>query len=208
MEDIQRMLKGFRKFRNAYFSGMSEFYQKLSQGQQPKTLVIACSDSRVDPALITSSRPGELFVIRNVANLVPPYEADSHFHGVSSALEYAVKILQVEHIVVLGHSNCGGIRVLMEADDNVDGEFLGRWMSIAAAAREEVKTKLSHKPMELQLQACEEAALLLSIENLLSFPWIRARTEAGNLFIHGWYFDMNRGELLNYDPESDSFKPM
>lgn len=208
MEDIRRMIKGFRHFHKTYFSGVSELYQRLQAGQQPKTLVIACSDSRVDPALITRSEPGELFVIRNVANLVPPYEPDSRFHGVSSALEYAVNILQVEHIVVLGHSNCGGIRALMEADGNVNGEFIGHWMDIAAAARDEVKTKLSHKPLELQLQACEEAAILQSLENLLTFPWIQERTEAGTLSIHAWYFDLHRGELLDYDPEANMFVPI
>jgi len=208
MEDIMRMIKGFRHFRKNYFAGTSDLFQELQAGQQPKTLMIACSDSRVDPALLTRSKPGELFVVRNVASLVPPYEPDSHHHGVSAALEYAVKILQVEHIIVLGHANCGGIRALMEADGMNAGEFIGNWVNIAANAREEVREKLSHKPLELQLRACEEAAILQSVENLLTFPWIKERSEAGTLSIHGWYFDLHRGELLDYDPETSEFRPI
>jgi len=208
MEDLLRMIRGFRHFREDYFAGTSQLYRSLQNGQQPKTLMIACSDSRVDPALITRSRPGDLFVIRNVANLVPPYEPDDRHHGVSAALEYAVKFLQVEHIVVLGHANCGGIRALMGADGEMDSEFIRSWMTIAAAARQEVRDRLAHKPVELQLRACEEAAILLSIENLLSFPWIAERTASGVLSIHGWYFDLHTGELLDYDPASGEFLPL
>lgn len=206
MEDIHRMIQGFRRFRKTYFSGETELFDRLQEGQEPRTLVVACSDSRVDPALLTRSKPGDMFVIRNVANLVPPYEPDSRFHGVSSALEYAVRVLKVEHIVVLGHSDCGGIRTMLSADSAaLNGEFIGHWMEIARPAFDEVVARLGHKPLELQLQALEKAAIMLSIENLLSFPWIKNATEAGQLHIHGWYFDLRKGELSCFDPDRNDF---
>jgi carbonic anhydrase len=206
MQDIAKLIAGFRQFQNNYFQGDNELFSQLKKGQQPKTLIIACSDSRVDPSLLTRSEPGDIFVVRNVANLVPPYEPDAHYHGVSSALEYAVCHLQVEHIIVLGHSQCGGIAGLMNSECECDlGEFIGRWITIAAAAKEQVKQLLPEKSIELQTRACEQAAIMLSIDNLLSFPWIQQRVQEKKLFLHGWYFDIQRGELLRYSPEDSCY---
>lgn len=203
--EISRMIGGYQKFRETYFCGESELFRRLKDGQTPKTLVIACSDSRVDPALLTGSEPGDIFVIRNVASLVPPYEPDPSHHGVSAALEYAVKILQVNNIIVLGHSQCGGIRELMCRENYHQTEFIGTWLTIAASAREEVRTRLGHLPLRQQLRACEQAALLLGIENLLTFPWVRSRVEAGTLSLHAWYFHIGRGRLFHYDPAKAAF---
>jgi carbonic anhydrase len=208
VEDIARLIAGFRRFQENYFRGDTELFDQLKEGQQPKTLVIGCSDSRVDPALLMDCAPGELFVVRNVANLVPPYEPDAGYHGVSAALEYAVRFLKVSHIIVLGHSQCGGIESLLKDPVDGPGEFIGRWVSIAAPAREEVQQRLAGKPAELRQQACEQAALLLSLDNLLTFPWVRQRAEQGDLLLHGWYFDLVRGELLSYDAESGAFRPL
>lgn len=205
MQDIAKLIAGFRRFQKNYFRGDNELFSQLKEGQQPKTLVIACSDSRVDPSLLTGAAPGDLFVIRNVANLVPPYEPDAGYHGVSAALEYAVCQLQVEHIIVLGHSQCGGIAGLMNSECGCQGEFIGKWVGLAEPAKLRVREELGGKSERLQTRACEQAAIMLSLDNLLAFPWVLRRVEAGSLFLHGWYFDIQRGELLRYSPDAEGY---
>lgn len=206
---IRKMIHGFKHFRKAYFSDSTELYSQLRHGQMPGTLMIACCDSRVDPAHVTQCSPGDMFVIRNVANLVPPYHPDSSYHGVSSAIEYAVCNLEVKHIIVLGHSNCGGISALMSDDwHDHPSEFLSQWLSLAEPARRRVKERLGELSMDLQMRACEETSILLSMENLMTFPWIRERVEAGKLKIHGWYFNIDNGEMYDYDSEKEEFSPL
>ncbi len=207
MEDIKTLVAGFKRFHTNYFEGESELFDELKEGQSPKTLVVSCSDSRVDPAILTDSAPGDLFVVRNVANLVPPYQPDSAYHGVSAALEYAVCHLNVAHILILGHSQCGGIGGLMECScaDEL-GEFIGHWVDIARPAKEKVLEELANKPKELQARACEQASILLSIDNLLTFPFVKQRVEAGNLSLHGWYFDLQEGALHRYNPSAAEFE--
>ena len=208
MDDaIARLIHGFRSFRNIYFSGDAELFDQLKHGQNPRILVIACSDSRVDPALLTQSAPGDLFVIRNVANLVPPCEPDTRHHGVSAALEYAVTVLEVEHIIVLGHSDCGGIHALMKrTPERPAGEFLERWLDLAEPARRAVQEKLPDADEMTRRHACEEASLVLALENLLTFPWVRRRVEAGKLVLHAWYFAIATGHLFGYDRERCEFR--
>lgn len=209
MQDIERFIGGFRTFQNDYFGPEASPYDTLKHGQSPKTMVIGCSDSRVDPVILTNSGPGDIFTVRNVANLVPPCEDDSGRHGVSAALEFAVCFLEVEHIIVLGHSQCGGIRALMEGGcDHTASSFISRWMSIAAPARAQVLEQLPEKDAATQRLAAERAAILLSVENLHSFPFVDERVKAGKLTLHGWYFDLEHGELLEYDAEQRSFLPL
>jgi len=209
MRDLRALISGFKRFQENYFKSDDALYEELSKGQRPKVLVIGCCDSRVDPAIITDCRPGDLFVVRNMANLVPPYEPDTHHHGVSAAVEYAVRCLKVEHLIVLGHSHCGGIDILMgEGDDSINGEFIGRWMSIAQPAKDAIQKQLSHKPIDIQRKACEEASILISLENLLSFPWVARCVEAGQLALHGWYFDLEAGQLLGYHPDTGVFEKL
>jgi carbonic anhydrase len=208
MEDIARLITGFRRFQKVYFRGDNELFDELKGGQNPNTLVIGCCDSRVDPAILTDSAPGELFVVRNVGNLVPPYEPDAGHHGISAALEYAVCGLQVQHVIVLGHSQCGGIAYLMKNEGAGQSEFIGHWVGMVAAAKQEVEDRLSGKPAEVRQRACEQAAILLSLDNLLTFPWLRERAEKGQLFLHGWYFDLVKGELLSYSPDTGAFQPL
>ncbi len=212
-EAIRKLLHGFRNFRANYFSGHSGhpgLFGQLCQGQHPKVLVIACSDSRVDPALLTDCNPGDIFVIRNVANLVPPYEPNTGLHhGVSAALEYAVNVLEVEHIIILGHSDCGGIRALMRRNRGEScGEFLRTWLDLLEPAREMVNATLADASEETRHRACEEAALLLGLENLLTFPWIRRRSEEGKLSLHAWYFHLGRGRLYAFDRDHNHFVPL
>jgi carbonic anhydrase len=209
MRDIEKFIEGFRQFHRNYFSENRELFDRLKQGQRPPALVVACCDSRVDPAILTGSEPGDIFVVRNVANLVPPCEHGGGQHGVSAALEFGVCSLGVEHIIVLGHSQCGGIRALLEGARGCQGgEFVAKWVGIAEPAREKVLRELPHKPLESQARACEQAAILLSLENLLTFPWIRQRVGVGELSLHGWYFDLGQGELLGYDPAAKAFLPL
>lgn len=207
MKDLERFIIGFRTFKDDYFGTDNSRFEPLKQGQSPKTMIIGCSDSRVDPAILTNCAPGDIFTVRNVANLVPPYEEDGGRHGVSAALEFAVCHLGVEHIIVLGHSQCGGINALMAGSCGCKGDsFISNWMSIAAPAREKVLAELPGKDSKLQQRAAEQAAILLSLENLHSFPWIDQRVKAGTLSLHGWYFDLNAGELSEYRQGSGKFQ--
>jgi len=207
MQEIERFITGFRSFKENYFGLETAVFEPLKTGQSPKTMIIGCSDSRVDPAILTNCSPGDIFTVRNVANLVPPYVEDSGQHGVSAALEFAVCHLGVEHIIVLGHSQCGGINALMTGTcDCTGGSFISRWMSIANPAKERVLAELHDKATVLQQRAAEQASILLSLENLHSFPWIDDRVKAGTLSLHGWYFDISLGDLLEYKPDHGSFE--
>lgn len=200
---IDRLIAGFKSFRETYYEKQPDFYRSLvEKGQKPDVMVIACSDSRVNPSIIAKAEPGELFIVRNVANLVPPYEPDSHYHGTSAAIEFAVRDLNVEHIIVLGHSHCGGIRCLCEGhEDAKNREFIDGWMSIVEQARDD-----SLKG-EAQLRNVEREAVKVSLDNLLTFPWVKRRVEDGRLKLHGWLFDLEAGELLAHEA-GDSWKTM
>jgi carbonic anhydrase len=210
MKSIGKFITGFKHFQSEYFSNDRQLFDSLvAKGQHPRAMVVACSDSRVDPAMLTASRPGDMFVIRNIANLIPPYNPASPYPGVSAALEYGVCQLEVEHIIVLGHAHCGGIQSLMRGNGAQKcGEFISRWTAIAERARERVCNELPDKPPEVQARACEQASILVSLENLMTFPWIRERVEHGRMALHGWYFDIERGELLRYDPYVGRFEPL
>ncbi len=198
MRTIDELIEGFRRFQAAYCGERSEAFERLARaGQSPRFLVISCCDSRVDPAIITDAAPGDLFVVRNVANLVPPYEEGGGYHGTSAALEFAVRKLEVRHVIVLGHAHCGGIRALMGVDGpGAGGAFIGPWMAIAAEARERVRAALSQAGVEERLRACERAVIGVSLRNLMTFPFVREAVNAGRLALHGWYFDIERGALL------------
>ncbi|KAJ3237485.1 hypothetical protein HDU81_009429 [Chytriomyces hyalinus] len=206
---MSKFLNGFKRFRKTYFGDNTELYNTLRNGQSPKTLLIACCDSRVDPAIITDCEPGDMFVVRNVANIVAPYNPDGSHHGVAAAIEFAVKGLKVQNIVVMGHTKCGGIAALMRgiADSN-ETEFLGPWMKIAEKARSKVLKHFSHKEMDVQCRACEHASILLSLENLVTYPWVRDKLMNESISIHGWYFDFEDGELLALNPETLVFESM
>ncbi|MFK3741472.1 carbonic anhydrase [Massilia sp. TN1-12] len=204
MQDIEKFIRGFARFQQQYLSEPT-LLDSLRQGQHPGTLVIGCCDSRVDPALLTGCDPGEIFVVRNIANLVPPCTQDAP-PGVSSAIEFAVCGLQVARIIVLGHARCGGIRALMsQARVTEETDFVARWMRIAAPVREEVLRALPHKHEEGRCRAAELASILHSLDNLMSYPWIRRRVEEDQLALHGWYFDIEAGSLMAYSPRKQEF---
>ncbi len=203
----KRFAAGFQRFQKQWFCTEHNIYEDLKEGQHPLALVIACSDSRVDPVLLTDSHPGDLFVIRNVANLVPPYSPDKKLHGVSAAVEYAVRHLKLKDIIVMGHANCGGVHTLLE-DSHEGDEFISMWMQIIKRAKEVVDTHFPHYTQEERLKAYEQWGIRVSLENLMTFPWIRDGVEEGDIRLHGWYFDLNNGMLLRYDEESDAFVSM
>ena len=210
MADIATFLAGFERFQEKYFAGDESVFSRLRQGQSPRVLVISCCDSRADPGMLMGAGPGDIFVVRNVANLVPPYRNGAEMPGIRADIEFAVKSLNVDQIIILGHSGCGGIRALMDGEGITRNhyEFIGTWVSIARAARERVLRELAGESEAVQATACNQWAIALSLENLMSFPWIRERVEAGMLTLHGWYFDIDAGELLGYSKETSSFAPL
>ncbi len=208
MNVIDQLVAGYHRFRDGYYQQNRERLVELARsGQSPKVTMVACCDSRVDPAVITDSTAGDLFVIRNVANLVPPCEGEGIWHGTSAALQFAVCDLEVEHIIVLGHSRCGGIRALVEAPDSrQENKFITSWMSIAGEARE--RAHRDFDTLDEQAHACELEAIKISLRNLQSFPWIRSRVEQHTLQLHGWHYDMVSGDLLRLDTGSGKFVPV
>lgn len=207
---LPKLVEGYKRFQSKHFENSKVYDDLVSKGQKPKALVIACCDSRVDPAIVTDCDPGEIFVVRNVANLVPPFESDLRHHGTSAALEFAVKSLAVSDIIIFGHSHCGGIQALM---GNKDGQapqddFLTAWMDIATKAKEQVLSEHAELSLEEKIPLCEQASLLISLQNLQTFPWIKARVEQGKLALHAWYFDLGRGAVEAYDPSRQRFFPL
>ncbi|OHC75864.1 MAG: carbonic anhydrase [Rhodospirillales bacterium RIFCSPLOWO2_12_FULL_58_28] len=190
---MEELIEGYRRFRAEVWPRERERFRSLSrQGQQPRTLVIACSDSRVDPQMIFSAAPGTLFVIRNVANLVPPYVPDAAYHGTSAALEFGVRVLGVRRIIVMGHALCGGVHALLDGTPSHIHDFVRPWVQIAETAR---LRALRHETAEARQEACEHETVRLSLDNLRTFPWIMEAVAARRLALHGCYFDIRTGEL-------------
>ena len=210
MTSPQQLIEGFRRFREQHFAHNDALYRQLvEQWQAPNILVVACCDSRVDPSLVLDCAPGDLFVIRNVANLVPPAENQGQYHGTSAALEFGVRNLGVQHIIVLGHAHCGGIRTLMETGGaNQLDSYIGDWMHLVENACAGVQKEMPGASMEAQVRACEQRAILISLRNLMTFPWIRESVEKGALTLHGWYFDIKHGQLLRYNPATSVFESL
>lgn len=192
MKTIEELIEGYRRFRGGVYSKQAALYRELGEGQSPAIMLIACADSRAEPSDIFAAVFGQLFVVRNVANLVPPYMPDGKLHGVSSALEYAVNVLKVKHIVVMGHGGCGGVQASLAGDDNpLIGEFVTPWVSLLDEARDRVLESGSINPQfSLELEGIET-----SLKNLLSFPFVQKAVEAGELELHGAWFAIKHGEL-------------
>lgn len=208
---FDKMINGFANFRKKYFSEQKELYRSLVRdGQKPKICMIACADSRVDPAIVLQAEPGEIFAIRNVANMVPPYQGDEDvtYHGTSAALEFAVNHLGVENVVVFGHAHCAGVKAMVSGQEGnpVEGHFVPAWTSIVDKAYTVAKSKNPDAEGPELDRCCEREAVLVSLENLMTFPFIREKVEAGTLEIHGWYLDIAEGELSRYQPDADQFE--
>ena len=198
---LLRLVAGFRRFHKRYFETGNSTYRRLSRGgQSPKTLVIGCSDSRVDPAILSSAGPGDLFVVRNVANLVPPYEVGGGRHGTSAALEFAVGALKVENVIVLGHRQCGGIRALVTDQTGAHQEsFITRWMSVASDALARARQKNPNAGVDELCHHCELESIKTSVENLMTFPFVAQAVRERGLALIGAYFDLESGQMHELD---------
>ena len=191
-DSTNALLAGYQRFRDNRWPQERAEYEALAAGQKPHTLVVACSDSRADPALIFDAAPGELFVVRNVANLVPPYQPDGQLHGVSAALEFGVKVLGVSRIVVMGHAFCGGVNAMLNGAPDNCRDFVAPWVAQAAPV---VRLVCESFPAEETERLAEETVVRLSIENLRTFPWIAEREAAGKLTLTGLHFGIADGVL-------------
>ncbi|MBW8282931.1 MAG: carbonic anhydrase [Rhizobium sp.] len=201
------LLNGYRNFMSGRYVDERERYRVLAdQGQKPHTLVVACCDSRAAPETIFDAGPGELFVVRNVANMVPPYEPDGQYHSTSAALEFAVQALRVRDIIVMGHGRCGGIRAALDpnAEPLSPGDFIGKWMGLVSTAAEQIQGNSVMTATERQT-ALERISIRNSIANLRTFPCVKILEERGKLQIHGAWFDIANGELWVMDPDSRDF---
>lgn len=199
----KQLIAGYSRFREGYFQENEESLLQLAEGQSPRVAVVCCCDSRVDPTIIFDAQPGELFVIRNVANLVPEHENDGRPRGTSSALEFAVTGLKVSHIVVLGHAQCGGIKALVDHNERNPKKFVDQWMSIAEKVKQDILSK--DLPADEKYTQCEKSAIEHSLGNLMGYPWIKERVDQGDLQLHGWYYDLSEGILQCFDPEQGEF---
>jgi carbonic anhydrase len=197
-KSFTKILNGYKAFRKKYAQVDQSVMQYLSRnGQQPEVMVVACCDSRVDPGLILQSEPGDLFVVRNVANIVPPYEKDTLHHGTSAALEFGVRFLKVKHLILLGHSQCGGIQALL-GEHSHHNDFISNWVSV-------IKTKSCDLK---DVDGCAKMALQESYENCMSFPWICSAIEQKMLLIHLWFFDIKSGQIFAYHRTEKIYKPL
>ena len=194
-----KILQGYQTFRKKYALGDQSVMKFLSDyGQKPQVMVVACCDSRVDPALILQCDPGDLFVVRNVANIIPPYEKDAMHHGTSAALEFGIRFLEVEHLILLGHSQCGGIQALLNSDHIEKNDFISSWVSLIK----------DHGPHPHNPDECAKAALDQSYQNCLSFPWIAEKVNQGKLTLHLWFFDIKLGQIFTYCERDGKFAPL
>lgn len=210
MADFNALIDGYRRFRAGAYVEQRQRYDQLSnKGQAPRVMIVACSDSRVDPTRIFDTGPGEVFVLRNVANLVPPYEADRGYHGASAAIEFAVTQLQISDLIVMGHAQCGGITASLtgkfDGARHGEGAFIAHWMEMIEPARAEaVNAAKTHPDIDAQ-EVLELAAIRLSLEHLKSFPFVAERVAAGTLMLHGAHFGIDNGTLRLLDDASGRF---
>ena len=198
-QSFDKILNGYQIFRKKYANDDTSIMQHLAHhGQSPKVMVVACCDARVDPALILQCDPGDLFVVRNVANIVPPYEKDEAHHGTSAALEFGICILKVKHLILLGHSQCGGIQTLLDNNLSNQDDFITNWVSL-------IKT---HNICGNDSDEYAKQALKQSYQNCKTFPWINNMVARGELVIHLWFFDIKSGEIFTYSAEDDTYHPL
>lgn len=196
---INKMMAGFKKFKEGKFTQNPEIYEPLKQGQAPEVMIIACADSRVCPTMLHDLNAGEAFIVRSVANLVPAFDPsmENVHHGTSAAVLYAVTVLGVKKVVVMGHSSCGGIKALMTMD-KFDDNFVGSWVKIGLPAKETTLAQMGDKPLEEQCSFCEQEAVNVSLKNLLTFDFVEERVQKGELELYGMHYDFHDGKLTSW----------
>ncbi|RJG57084.1 carbonic anhydrase [Sphingobium terrigena] len=211
MADFSNMIEGYRRFRQTGWTQQRERWDELSEGQSPRVMIIACSDSRVDPAQIFDTNPGEIFVVRNVAALVPPFETTPGHHGVSAALEFAVQVLQVSEIIVMGHGKCGGCKAALSHDlkdaEPGEGGFIHSWIELLDPARDTVIARYGEDRSRDVERAMEQESVKVSLANLRTFPCVRSKERKGELKLIGAFFAISDGQLHVMDEQSGIFTP-
>jgi carbonic anhydrase len=205
------MIQGYRRFRETGWKRQRERWSQLAERQSPKVMVLACSDSRVDPSIIFDAQPGQMFVVRNVANLAPPFETTAGYHGVSAALEFAVTQLEVQELLVLGHGSCGGCAAALTGQfddaDHGEGHFIATWVDMLKDARANVRAQ--HEMLDdAAFLAMEQEAVKVSLANLRTFPWVIERERDGPLTLHGGHFSIAEGRLYVLDEAEGEFRPV
>ncbi len=205
---LEAFEKGHEAFQSVKFKKNEERFKKLiEEGQDPKALFIGCSDSRVMPAMITGSKPGDLFIIRNIGNFVAPYNPDADYHATASAIEYATSILEVSDIIVCGHSHCGAIEALYkEIEQTPENIHTIKWLDLGQEAKKVAMLAYKDESKEKMLRYTEKISVVYQIDNLLTYPGIKRRVEEGTLFLHAWYYDMESGDIEYYDDDNYEFK--
>jgi len=210
MNKITAFEKGHEEFKRVKFKANEDRFKKLvSEGQNPKALFIGCSDSRVMPNMITSTDAGDLFIVRNIGNFVPPFKPDSDFHSTAAAIEYAVSILGVSDIIVCGHSDCGAIKAVYQSPQaSPENIHTIKWLELGGMAKHVAKTALPSADKSELLDYTEKVSVIFQLENLLSYPAVKRGVEEGKLFLHGWHYDLATGNILYYDDEEMVFREL
>ena len=205
-----KLLEGVVRFRNEDFVEHQKLFSELGDNQDPHTLFIGCSDSRIDPALITKTIPGELFIVRNIANIVPRYRDTEEYVSTTSAIEYALEVLKVENIVICGHSNCGGCNALWNDNSAVKTPHTARWLELAKPVREIIESTFDLKTLDVLEKEwiTEQLNVVEQMKHLLTYPGVKERVEKGTLDILGWYYVIGTGEIFNYNSKTECFEPV
>lgn len=204
---MEKLYKGVHAFRESYFVREEDFFKGLSHGQSPEVLFITCADSRIDPNLVTQSKPGDLFIVRNVGNIIPPYNAIKDKNSVVAAIEFAVLVLKVKDIILCGHSNCGAMEALYKDENEfVNMPHLRDWLKIAAPVKEVVSSHYSDHRGESRKRITEKENVLAQLNNIQTYPFVVHALNDGLLHIYGWYYDIGTGEVYSYDPGRNSFE--
>lgn len=203
---MQKLLEGIVKFRNEDFEEHKKLFKELKEKQDPHTLFIACSDSRVDPNMITGTLPGELFIVRNIANIVPPFRVTAEYVATTSAIEYAVLALGVQNIIICGHSNCGGCASSLNPENKLDNlPYTKKWLELIEPLRNRIISENKNKSPEACEWMMEQGNVVEQIKNILSYPYIKEKVIEGSLNIAGWYYIIETGEIFIYDKETAEF---
>ncbi len=203
---MQKLVKGIHSFQTGFFASHRALFEQLaSAGQQPETLFITCSDSRVDPNLITNSQPGELFIVRNVGNVVPSSDLPG---GTAAAIQYAVEVLNVENIIICGHTQCGALKAILDPESVTHLEYVRRWVNSTIDVKKLIDEKYAHLEGEAKLTAAIQENVLGQLEHLRNYPFVAKRMDAGKLQVNGWIFEVGTGEVFDYEPEQGEFLPL
>lgn len=204
---MEKLYKGIHHFQSSFFKKEEEFFRRLSEGQNPEVLFITCSDSRIDPALVTQSRPGELFILRNVGNIIPPYDAIKDKSSVAAAIEFAVISMKVKDIIVCGHSNCGAMEALYCDSKEMDGmPHLKEWLDIASPVKKMVGELFPESSPSECRKIAEKENILLQLRNIQTYPFVAEALKKKEVYLHGWYYDIGTGDIYAYIPRKDKFE--